>query len=133
MKVPHFELQAEYRKDKSQTAWTRCNKYDRWTRVSDPQWNVMREYHIGPTPPPDPPRMCELGGLQFPMPESVSPAIGADYYVASIEGTAQIVWRDLPWQISALAMKVVHSNCEAAEQHSAAMRAANLQAVENTK
>ena len=85
MKAPHLELQVQYLADITQTVWGRPSspKVYSWSLFANtfiwlPDW----EYHIGPTPPPEPTKMCELGGMRFPPPESVAPEIGTEIYVA---------------------------------------------------
>ena len=134
LKSPHLELQTKHRKDRSQTVWTRWDKNSPWKHIHDPSWNATREYHIGPTPPPDQTKMCSMGGLQFPVPESVAPAIGTEIWIFGFDGdVSSFMWIGSLDNRAWLEHHFIHLTLQAAEQHSAAIRAANLQAVENAK
>ena len=135
MKAPHYELQLQYLADITQTVWGRPNysKLYSWNIFENafiwlPDW----EYHIGPTPP-EQPKMCALGGMKFPRPESVSPEIGTEIYVAFNTGPQAFKWRTGDLEDKWLELRIVHLDAHAAEQHSAALRAVNMQAVENAK
>ena len=135
MKAPHFELQVKHLGDITQTVWSRHEDFHNgeWGITSAPGWNDSWEYHIGPTPPSDQPKMCELGGLKFPMPESVAPAEEVYVFYGSETGVICETWYGLSSQIKLLNLRLVHLDMKAAEQHLAARRAANMQAVENAK
>ena len=135
MKAPHYELQVQYLADIPQTVWGRPDYPKRyiWSVFNGSfMWLSDWEYHIGPTPP-EQLKMCELGGLQFPMPESFAPEIGTLFYIARIEEVTPHRGLDDGYQINWLQSNILHLNKQAAEQHSAALRAANLQAVENAR
>lgn len=74
--------------------------------------------------------MCELAGIEYPMPMSAKPANGDDYYVASPQSVDQHTWRDDSADDEWLALHICHTTFEAAETHSKALRAVNAQAVE---
>ncbi len=82
---------------------------------------------------PEPQVMCELAGVQFPMPMSARRADGDDYYVASPQGVDHHTWRNDSADEEWLALHICHTTFEAAEAHSQAMRAVNAQAVEKAK
>ena len=83
--------------------------------------------------PPDQPKMCSMGGLQYPMPESVAPEIGTSVYIANLGSGYAFAWTNHETQIHWIKENLLHLNNQACEQHVAAMRAANMQAVENAK
>jgi hypothetical protein len=73
-------------------------------------------------------KWCELGGLIFPEPakRAMIKSKGI-YWLATPFGAICYEWRGKKSDISNL--KFVHLNMEAAEQHSNALQAANLQAI----
>lgn len=77
--------------------------------------------------------MCELAGVQYPMPMSARRADGDDYYVASPQGVDHHTWRNDDADEEWLALHICHTTFEAAEAHSQAMRAVTAQAVAKAK
>lgn len=77
---------------------------------------------------PDP--MCELAGIEYPMPMQEAPEYEDDYYVASPQGVTEYTWRNDDEDMKWLALHICHTTFEAAETHSKALRAVNAQAVE---
>jgi hypothetical protein len=55
--------------------------------------------------------MCEMAGVQYPMPMSAKPANGDEYYAASPQGVDQHTWRnddeDLEWLDQGASMTIV--------------------------
>lgn len=77
--------------------------------------------------------MCELAGVQYPVPMSARRADGDDYYVASPQSVDQHTWRNDSADEEWLSLHICHTTREAAEAHSQAMRAVNAQAVAKAK
>lgn len=77
--------------------------------------------------------MCELAGVQYPMPMTEVLNYGNDYYVASPQGVDQHTWRNDDEDVEWLALHICHTTFEAAEAHSKAMLAVNAQAVAKAK
>jgi hypothetical protein len=73
-------------------------------------------------------KWCELGGLIFPEPAKPTMIKSKGiYWLATPFGAISYEWRGKKSDIFNL--KFVHLNMEAAEQHSNALQAANLQAI----
>jgi hypothetical protein len=79
--------------------------------------------------------MCEIAGVQFPMPLQEAPAVGAAYWLAKSTGNGPdcVEWQGLEIEKQWLAANICHATKEAAEAHSQAMRAVNAQAVAKAK
>ena len=71
--------------------------------------------------------------MQFPSPESVAPEIGVDCWIAHVTGPVRFQWTNFDIDNQILKAGFVHLNEKASEQHSAALCADNLQAVENAR
>ena len=130
MKSPHYDLICKYYENTSQTAWG--NSSGNWWEISEPTWNPEWQWHIGPTPP-EQTKMCELGGLQFPMPETVAPDVTTEYWEVGMHGASLLTWSAYSWQLDTLKYGLLHLNEQDAERHSDALRAVNLQAVGNAR
>jgi hypothetical protein len=77
--------------------------------------------------------MCELAGVQYPMPMTEVLNYGDDYYVASPQGVDQHTWRNDCLDVEWLALHICHATKEAAQAHSRALHAVNAQAVKAAK
>ncbi len=78
--------------------------------------------------------MCELAGVQYPMPMQEAPENGAEVWIAYADGEAACNdWRNTQLQRDFLAANLLHETEEAARTHSRAMHAANAQAVAKAK
>lgn len=86
--------------------------------------NNLNAVRIKPVP------VCELAGVQFPLPMQEAPEYEDDYYVASPQGVTEYTWRNDDEDMKWLALHICHTTFEAAETHSKAMCAVNAQAVE---
>mgnify|MGYP000532329238 CR=1 FL=1 len=73
--------------------------------------------------------MCELAGVQYPMPMTEVLNYGDDYYVASPQGVDQHTWRNDCLDVEWLALHICHATKEAAQMHSLALSEANRQAI----
>lgn len=78
--------------------------------------------------------MCELAGVQYPMPMQEAPENGAEVWIAYADGEAACNdWSNTPLQRDFLAANLLHETKEAARTHSRAMHAVNAQAVAKAK
>lgn len=97
----------------------------------DAPMSGYKSYAIGPKPTQPPRKMCSLGGLEFPAPETEAPQDGADIWTAYVDGEPTVGY----WQSHSdgcqlcLTSGLVHLTQQAAEQHSRALLAANKQAI----
>ncbi len=78
--------------------------------------------------------MCELAGVQYPVPMQEAPENGVEVWIAYADGeAANDEWGNTQVQRDFLAANLLHSTKEAAEAHSQALRAVNAQAVKAAK
>ena len=130
---PHAEMIKKWADDESLQKWRWSPIIKEW-RNSGKCWYVGEIYHVGHTEPTAPPkRMCTLGGLKYPAPETVAPPLGAKFWVAGACGKPY----ELYWQTSTGCLELnaglFHLNREAAELHSKALRIANMQAIDSAR
>ena len=85
------------------------------------------QFRIKPTP------MCELVGIKFPVPMREAPKCGETIWIAAAEGAFHIDWHGLGTDQAYLSAGLCHTTEEAAQQHSEALRAVNLAALEGAK
>ena len=134
----HAEMAARFYADISLKCWVwQCKQC--WFEIAAPSWNPNGIYHVGHTaptePPPEPVKMCELGGLKFPMPMQEAPAIGASYWLvrATQNGRLKLEWNsdiaDQWW----FKWHLCQATEKGSDQQTAAMLAALAQAVEAAK
>ena len=127
MKSQHYDSICKYYKDTRRIVWSDIT--GSWIIEEVPLWSLDCKCRIDY----EPTKLCELGGLQFPMPESVAPEIGKPYWLVKNDRTWEGEWEGFLEEQNWLKLGLIHINESAAEQHRAALRAANLQAVENAK
>ena len=79
--------------------------------------------------------MCELAGVQYPMPMQEAPKVDTAYWLAKSNGNGPDCeeWQGLEIERQWLAANICHATKEAAEAHSKAMLAVNAQAVAKAK
>lgn len=127
---PHADLMIESAEDTSKHIWGCPPNVTEWVDLGIGQhcvsWHFEWRYHIGPTPPP---RMCTLGGLQFPEPLLEAPVVGSKVYRSTVHGAFCFTWDGLDSEKSFLAAGLVHLTRQTAELQSEAMAAMVLQAV----
>jgi ribonuclease R len=82
-----------------------------------------------------PESMCELAGVQYPMPMQEAPKVDTAYWLAKSNGNGPDCeeWQGLEIERQWLAANICHATKEAAEAHSKAMLAVNAQAVAKAK
>ena len=126
-KHPHYDLIVKWAANTSQKVWLKNN--NEWLAIGYPAWDMENQYHIGPTPPP---KMCRLGGLEFPLPETVAPECNTGVWIANAGGYAVGVnWNGSNYHVQKLQAGLLHLSMTAGNQHSAALAAANTQAIKD--
>jgi hypothetical protein len=132
-KLPHADLICEHAQTGKQI-WLWSNLADSWleTTLDVVMKFPARQYAIGdkPTaPPPEPVRYAELGGIRFPVPMAVAPAMGTRYwFVVANEDVCGVDWEGSSFDLQALATYCVHATQEGAELCGDAQLAALAQA-----
>ena len=92
--------------------------------------------HKPPTePPPKPVKMCELGGLQYPMPMQEAPELNTVYWFPGLgmSGFDYYSWVGDDVDKALLAAGVCQLTAQGAEQQIAAIKAAIAQSVAQAK
>ena len=132
---PHAELQKQWLDDDTLIRWRWFDNDKEWLCTPLGDWHTDGIYAVSHTKPAKPPqRTCTLGGLQFPAPETVAPAIGTKYWVAnSYLGIESCVWDGIVYDYEALDTGFIHLTYEAATLHRKAFVASNQQAIGSTK
>ena len=127
------ELAALYMSDDRMRCWV-WTVEGRWIEPAvQPLWTAEGIYHVGLTPPTEPPqKMCELAGVQFPMPMTEAPGDGCWYYVPD-KGVRRYLWDGDAIDAGYLAESMVHLTKGAAQSHRNALVAATKQAMENAE
>lgn len=78
--------------------------------------------------------MCKLGGLEFPLPEGISPNLGSKYYSPNVANKEDLFfytrWSGGAIDFTRLNAGVIHLSREGAIMHAEALIAATKQAVE---
>ena len=124
------DLAVQYWNDSTLKAWFwHANSWcpSEWT----PSFSPDVHWHVGHERPTEPPvKMCELGGIRFPMPMTEAPGEGEMYIYVSTCGVYQEEWLNTAWDKERLERGLCHRTEEAAQQHYRALVAANMQAVE---
>jgi hypothetical protein len=128
---PHAAMQCQYAMDDSLSKWVWFELRQEWVTADD-SWAFHCIYFVGHTKPIAPPkRKVTLGGFTFDAPETVAPAMDAQFYVAAFgfAGLQPLSWCGTDWELEMLALGLVHLNPEAATLHGQGMAAVNLAAV----
>jgi hypothetical protein len=127
---PHAAMQCQYAMDDSLFKWIWFELRQEWV-TTDNSWASPCTYFVGHTKPTQPPkRMCELGSVSFPEPETVYPDIGTAFWIICVDKTPyESIWDDDREDKKLLAAGLVHLNPEAATLHSKGLAAVNLAAV----
>lgn len=140
MKTPraHAELAKLYYSDKEMQCWEWDKVMRAWRIAPLPLFLSGTTYHVGKEAPTEPPQaMCELAGVEFPMPKQEPLKDGDEYYAActnDIERPCFAYWGDSPaYDKNRLEGGVIHLTWGAAKKHSQALVAATKQAVEKAK
>lgn len=133
----HADLAIEFYSDAENKCWV-WNKIDRiWVFIAEPRFEPHVIYHVGKEAPTEPPApMCELAGVQFPMPVQKPLARGQDYWVATPGATNHQeydCWDEIKEDYQVLELGLIHLTKTAAIQHGLALEAANKQTVERAK
>lgn len=127
---PHAELIKRWADDDSLTVWCWTGPPAAWTEAV-PNWYEHFQYALGEKPTAPPRKMCILGGVAFPAPETKAPANGTQYYAAGYSiGAPTYPWLSNILDFDALETGRVHLAEQAAIAHSKALVAANLLAIE---
>ena len=63
----------QWAQDTSQSVWYWSTNANAWLDTYDPSWADFLIYVLGEKPTAPPRKMCTLGGLEFPAPETVAP------------------------------------------------------------
>lgn len=135
----HAALIKQWADDSSQKVWQWSPRVNEWFEMNAVTWDATVHYALGPKPTQPPRKMCSLAGVEFPMPETVAPEVGARYFtpdivlVAGLAGSQDWNWGAIETDDRWLRQGLIHFTREAAEQHSRALLAANKAAVEGAK
>ena len=126
---PHAELMKRWIDDDKLECWGWSTSWKEWELSAYGPTNPLTIYFLGPKPTSPPRKMCTLGGLQFPAPETVAPPNGTACWSASSKEDINWNWRSCASQIEILKDGQMHLNGESAKAHRAAQQAANAQAI----
>jgi hypothetical protein len=125
-------MMCQFAMDDSAKAWIWNPYQENWITLNEHfDWHDKNIYFVGHEKPTAPPkRMCELGGVSFPEPESVAPAQYADFWVAGLDGPEHhSSWQPCDEYLTFLAQRRIHLKPGAAVLHSKGLAAVNLVAV----
>ena len=126
---PHAEMSALYMSNSTLKCWYWHDH--NWVEVLVPSWATSTVYFLGHEAPTEPPRkICTLGGLTFPAPETIAPGKGRDCWLVFTDSAARVTWYSSDLYERLLKSGYVHLTEEAAQAHSKALIAANRLAVE---
>ena len=136
MKHPQAELIKQWLEDTDQQLWVLLADSKTWSEsyleevLVCPNWN----YAIGIKPTAPPVTMCDLAGVKFPAPNNKALTKHALYFIADASGHSYSVsWYDESIDCKILDAGLIHLTRKAADQHSKALMAANLQAIMEAK
>jgi hypothetical protein len=129
MKHPQAEVIKQWLDDTSQQLWY----WSRYCHVWEETLVINQDniYAVGDKPTSPPTKMCELAGVKFPAPVSDANLMekGQKYWIASAHLVDSLLWRNDAYDCRVCDFGLTHLTKEAAEQHSKALQAANLQAI----
>lgn len=134
----HVELIKKLADDTSLTIWLWSPNREKWVQATFADVCNFPGYvfALGDKPTAPPRKMCELAGVKFPMPETVAPKYGTDYWSVdeNMERTATIcTWVDSNHDFERLKARRVHLNPDAAVAHFRALEAATKWAMEEAR
>ena len=129
----HAALMISYANDPDQQAWFWCIDSNQWLCTYDPMWHDDRIYVLGAKPTSPPTKMCKLGGLEFPMPETVAPPISTRYYCACLTGIKKFIWRGDAFDEDFLSSGVVHLTLKKATAHYLALMVVTRQSIKDAQ
>lgn len=132
---PQAALIKSWADDPRQQVWYRSDTYQEWTGCSFnvALFDLHQHIAIGPKPTAPLRRVCTLGGLEFPEPESATPPPGARFFLVGSGESLTTIWGGTSLEFTWLVERYIHLTREAAEAHSRALLAANLEAVRGAR
>lgn len=132
----HVELAIKYFSDSENKCWLWAADKS-WRETSIPIFEDDVIYHVGKEEPTEPPNiMCELAGVQFPMPETKPPSVDCTYYIPDItspEYPYRCYWGGCDRDKQKFEAGLLHLDRYSAVQHAKALMAANMQAINAAK
>ena len=127
---PHAELATRYFADDDLKCWFFYPDSKVWIRLFTPSFDGTYICFVGHEKPTAPPRpMCTLGGLKYPMPETVAPKRGTICWCSTFKSAYSFTWSLELVDTEFLELGLVHLDHEAATLHSKALQVANMQAI----
>ena len=133
MKHPQAELIKQWLKDTDQCIWVLLADSKTWSEsyLEELLACPNLSYAVGDKPTSPPTKMCELAGVKFPAPNNKALTKHALYFIADAAGHSYSAsWYDESSDCKILDAGLIHLTRKAADQHSQALMAANLQATE---
>jgi hypothetical protein len=109
--------------DDSLECWIWSKSDATWIFINNPAWAKTYIYALGekPTAPPVVPRKtCMLGGLSFPTPETVEPALWANFWIAT-KDPRTMSWSNVICYKEWLDDRIIHLTKAGALAHYAAI------------
>ena len=132
MKHPQAEVIKQWLDNTSQQLWY----WSRYCHVWEETLVINQDniYAVGDKPTSPPTKMCELAGVKFPAPNNKALTKHALYFIADASGHSYSVsWYDESIDCKILDAGLIHLTRKAADQHSKALMATNLQAIMEAK
>ena len=133
------ELAIKFYSDAENKCWTwvEYQHGPKWVHLTDPSFGATGIYHVGKEAPTEPPApMCELAGVQLPMPVQGHLKEGQEYWLANVNAPYVPncdTWTNEVVDRARIVRNIVHLTESAAIQHGLALEAANMQAIERAK
>lgn len=123
----------KWAQDTSLPVWGWSQGQEKWVICENAFWSSNAFYELGEKPTAPPQKMCTLGGLEFPMPETVAPEVCQEVFYVT---TSKVHF--LHWDNEANHQKWLHDGCvhltaANANMHLAAIQAANQQSIKDAK
>jgi hypothetical protein len=141
-KQPYADIICEHLQT-GKPLWKYSFTFEEWRGIS---WGAVMfdyytdSYHLAigekPTKPPAPkPKVCTLGGIEFPEPMREAPVLHSKCFLAKLEGCDRyhFMWRNYDEDKQWLSSGLIQPTKEGAEAQSRAMRAALAQAISGAK
>lgn len=137
MKRKHRELAYKFFSDSEMKCWFWRGIEQEWMEIKEPTFCHDVIYYVGTKAPTEPPKkMCRLGGVEFPMPESEFPSVSEQYFYPSIDRAWDVmgaIWYGGHIDKARLRCGLIHKTEEAAKAQTEAIITAIKKAVKKAK
>ena len=134
---PHAELIKQAADDQYLEIWRYSHFNSKWQKtffsiLANPE-NSNVKFAVGEKPTAPPRKMCVMGGIEFPAPESVALEKWQAYWVIGGDDINCFKWGNDEMDEDWLKRGLIHLTESAAQAHWNAREAANKQAIEAAK